>query len=553
MSMIIVASKSVIAQSIETTQVSPKGEIPEGGDPEGIAVNTASNKIYILNPTNGTVTVIDSKSGTIKNIPVGLGSDSFCPYCIGVDSWNNKIYVANSESGTVSVIDGNNDTVKDTLQVGSKPTFVLVVRQGNMWCCKIYVANTGDNTVSIIDGNNDTVKKPIQVGGNNPTFMLHNDNTAETYVASDDAVSVLDWNTDTVKKMISLSNHGGGHTLAMTFASNIQQHDEVYLANSNGIYLIDLDNRTVKLNGPLPKLATVLSNYTLSSAFLPSLGGHMVDDSQLTDLTLHRKIYVSIADNATVSVVRLDCPVFPKPCIFNQSKPNYIQVGEGPGPIAINYKTRIVYLGYPKSGTVSVIKAFTDKIAVGVIFNVNPFGSGTIICGNREYPTNTYIYVDSGTNCTAKHIRDSEFSTWVESPLTNRNSSTPIEPSGAPENITIDRFGIFSANFKLPHPLSSQELFTYLTGAISAAVAINGVIVLVPGWRRAKEQRTHLRECIEMIDHDFNKSHENAIEDKIMGYYVEGKLSEDHRQLLKDKISEYYGSVKGAERYGAPF
>ena len=50
-----------------------------------------------------------------------------------------------------------------------------------------------------------------------------------------------------------------------------------------------------------------------------------------------------------------------------------------------------------------------------------------------------------------------------------------------------------------------------------------------------------------MIDKDVGKSHKNAIEEKIIGYYVDGKLSEDHRQLLKDKISEYYGSVKGSE------
>jgi hypothetical protein len=87
----------------------------------------------------------------------------------------------------------------------------------------------------------------------------------------------------------------------------------------------------------------------------------------------------------------------------------------------------------------------------------------------------------------------------------------------------------------------------WLTVAISAAVAVNGVIMLVPGWWRTKEQRTHLRECIKMIVDDAGKSRKDAIEDKILGYYVDGKLSEDHRQLLKDKISEYYGSVKGSE------
>ena len=43
------------------------------------------------------------------------------------------------------------------------------------------------------------------------------------------------------------------------------------------------------------------------------------------------------------------------------------------------------------------------------------------------------------------------------------------------------------------------------------------------------------------------KLDKKAIEEKIIGYYVDGKLSEDHRQLLKDEISEYYGSVKGSE------
>jgi hypothetical protein len=88
---------------------------------------------------------------------------------------------------------------------------------------------------------------------------------------------------------------------------------------------------------------------------------------------------------------------------------------------------------------------------------------------------------------------------------------------------------------------------TIITGAISAAIAINGALLVVPGWRRAKEQRTHLTECIRMIDDDVSKSHKNAIEDKILRYYVDGKLSEDHRQLLKDKISEYYDSVKDLE------
>jgi hypothetical protein len=181
--------------------------------------------------------------------------------------------------------------------------------------------------------------------------------------------------------------------------------------------------------------------------------------------------------------------------------------------------------------------------------NVNPSDLGVIKYDGTIYPINTYIYVDSGTHCTAQRLNGTgfEFNTWVESPLTNRNSSTPIESSDYPETITVDRYSIFTANFRVPHQLTTGELFTYLTGTISAAVAINGALLVVPGWRRARKQRTHLKECIQMIDDDAGKSHKDAIEDKIIRYYVDGKLSEDHRQLLKDKIYEYYGSVKGSE------
>ena len=138
------------------------------------------------------------------------------------------------------------------------------------------------------------------------------------------------------------------------------------------------------------------------------------------------KMYALNPDNVTV-------------CTYPQWKRGYctggayIVVGQHPGSIASNYKTLIVYIGYPQSGTISVIKGFTDKVAVGAIFNVNPPDSGAIKCDGTIYPTNTYLYVDSGADCTAQNNKGFEFNTWTESPLTNRNSSTPIEqwvPSG---------------------------------------------------------------------------------------------------------------------------
>jgi YVTN family beta-propeller protein len=142
MSVIMGASKSVTAQTIESTSGPiAADQLQVGGHPQGIAVNPVTNKIYILSPADGTVKVLDSKSGTVKNIPVGIGDDVSCPYRIDVDSLNNKIYVANTVSDSVSVIDGSSDTVKKTIPVGDEPTFLLVPRYPIPSEYKIYVAN----------------------------------------------------------------------------------------------------------------------------------------------------------------------------------------------------------------------------------------------------------------------------------------------------------------------------------------------------------------------------------------------------------------------------
>jgi hypothetical protein len=96
------------------------------------------------------------------------------------------------------------------------------------------------------------------------------------------------------------------------------------------------------------------------------------------------------------------------------------------------------------------------------------------------YSTNTYSYVDIGTTCKTQNNKGYEFINWVRSPLTNRNSSISLEPSSIdPKNLTVDRYGIFTANFKQLTPLSNEQVFNYLTGVIATAVAINGAILTV--------------------------------------------------------------------------
>ena len=90
--------------------------VPAGLSPYAVAVNPATNKIYVPNLGSDSVTVIDGATNNTATVQVGVR-----PVAAAVNPVTNKIYVVNYFSATVSVIDGatNNTT---TVTVGPGPT-----------------------------------------------------------------------------------------------------------------------------------------------------------------------------------------------------------------------------------------------------------------------------------------------------------------------------------------------------------------------------------------------------------------------------------------------
>jgi YVTN family beta-propeller protein len=238
------------------------------------------------------------------------------------------------------------------------------------------------------------------------------------------------------------------------------------------------------------------------------------------------KIYVANSENNTVSVINVT---------NDKKEPHDIRVGSFPSDIAYNSVTGMIYVANAESNSVSVIDVSSDKVAAGVTLKNHPANSGKIICDNKEYPTNIYLYVDNGTNCTVQPDKDFQFIGWVEN--LNQNSTIPAGDSSG--NLPVNRYGTFTANFKpLPPPIPPEYWSLIITVIVTTIIGWS--IPSIFGWVKTRRQLKHLKECIEQI----GKLDKNAIEEKMKGYYVEGKISEDHRQFLKERISEYYDSVK---------
>ncbi len=150
-----------------------------GACPCAIAVNPATNKIYVANRDSNTVTVIEGATNSTTTVSVGSGPDA-----VAVNPATNKIYVANRDSNTMTVIDGADNSTA-TVNAGSYPFAIAVNSATN----KVYVVNNGYandpvmGTVTVIDGA--TNQSATVAVGLNPITLVVNSATNKIYVTND--------------------------------------------------------------------------------------------------------------------------------------------------------------------------------------------------------------------------------------------------------------------------------------------------------------------------------------------------------------------------------
>ncbi len=171
--------------------------IPVGKFPKYAAVNVASNRIYVSNISDSTVSVID---GALNKV-IGTVSVGSLPEGLDVNSSTNMIYVANSAGNSVSVIDGKNNTLVTTVTGMSFPFGVSVNANSN----QIYVSNAISNNVVVIDGATNTILTKILVGSS-PAGIALNAHTNFLYIANNGSgtISEIDCATNTVVNTFTL-------------------------------------------------------------------------------------------------------------------------------------------------------------------------------------------------------------------------------------------------------------------------------------------------------------------------------------------------------------
>jgi YVTN family beta-propeller protein len=316
------------------------GTVRVGGNPFGIAVNTATNQVYVANSDDNNVTVINGDTNDTIYVATGLA-----PQAVAVNPVTNKIYVANLNSGTVTVIDGTTYSTT-TIGAGTSPDAVAINTVTNT----IYVTNRDSATVTIIDGATNSASA-VSVGAY-PRALAVNVVTNKIYVANrdDGTVSVIDGASNTVTATISVGTKP--RAVAVNPVTN-----QIYVGNwqSNNVTIIDgaSNNTTTVTAGTSPRSVAV---------------------NPVTN-----KIYVANIDSNDVTVIE-----------GATQATSTLKAGKAPRSVAVDSVTDTIYVTNRDSNSVTVINDGTNST-----FSLNSPGAPRAVAVN---PVTHRVYVGNRGN-----------------------------------------------------------------------------------------------------------------------------------------------------------
>lgn len=142
----------------------------EGSGPTGVAVNEKTRDLYANDLTNNRLIELDPADGSVRFLPAGAGDIS-----VALSRNGHTAYTANQTDGTVSVIDVKKGTLVRTVATGAGALSVAVDRSTNVG--KVVVANRVAATVTVLTPNKDYAARTVAVHAN-PNHVQIADGTA---------------------------------------------------------------------------------------------------------------------------------------------------------------------------------------------------------------------------------------------------------------------------------------------------------------------------------------------------------------------------------------
>ena len=326
---------------------------PVGNNPVDLAIDAATHTAYVANNSDNTVSVINihrcnalHPAGCVTNPPtIKTGSE---PWAVAVDPASDTVYVTNIGDNTVSVLNGATCNALThggchqtpvTINVEQEPSVVTVDPDTHT----AYVANKHSGDVSVI--NTETCRAghpagcshtPPTVGvGSGPGGVLINDTTHTAYVNNqgDNTISVINTRT------CNATDTGGCAAAPPTVSAGDCPYGMALDPVSNTLYVGNCTARAVAMLNT----STCRADHTAGCDQTPTMTAVGSFPASLAIDPANRTVYVgNFSDNSvslinTITCNHLACPQ------RDREAPSLV-VGDGPDDIVVGNDNTTVYV-----------------------------------------------------------------------------------------------------------------------------------------------------------------------------------------------------------------
>lgn len=319
-------SNSVTVLDLVTMQ--PANTIAVGADPTGIAVNPRRNEVYVVNTGSGSVSVIDAVTNRVTaTIPVHRA-----PQFIDVNAEGDRGYVANAGSNNVSVLDLGARRQIAAVGVGESPAAVRISPDGRT----LVVSNRAGGSLSVIDAQSLKVRAVFPgCPQASDTVILPDSSKAFAACTGGNQVMVV----GLARPQSPMAEEHADHLLDLLDVGQTPVHltlkpdgGEIFVSNFAGDTVSEIATGSAEVGG-----AYVVGQHPL--------GG------------------VVSADNSTLWVSNFGANTVAAYSIDDGQLVHTVQVGDGPGPLALSGDGFLLLAVDGLSGDVSVVRtiSYTPK------------------------------------------------------------------------------------------------------------------------------------------------------------------------------------------------
>lgn len=298
--------------------------IPVGSDPTQIATSRTRNEVYVVNSGSASVSVIDAVTNrVVATIPVHRQ-----PSSMDVESQGQRGYVANAGSNNVSVLDLAKRREIAAVGVGESPGLVRVSPDG----ATLVVTNRSGGSISVVDAHRLQVRAVFS-GCPEASDAVILPDSSKAFAACSGGHQVM---------AIGLARPGSAnpadhadHLLALLDVGPSPMHlalkpdgGEIFVSNFGSDTISEIATGADEVGGA----------YVVGAR--PSGGVVSADNSTL---------WVSNSGDNTVAAYSID----------DGQRINTVQVGDGPGPLALSGNGFLLLAVDELAGDISVVKTIS--------------------------------------------------------------------------------------------------------------------------------------------------------------------------------------------------